>query len=55
MPYTPASQCENARDFFARMKEIDLAVSQKVEELHARVEAKMASQLKGSLMFRVGD
>ena len=37
------------------MKEVDLAVSQKVNELHARVEAKMKSQLKGSLIFRVGD
>ena len=35
VPYTPVSQCEDARDFFARMKEIDLAVSQKMEELHA--------------------
>ena len=55
VPYTPASQCEDARDFFARMKEVDLAVSQKVEELHARVEAKMKSQLKGSLVFHVED
>ena len=55
VPYTPSSQCEDARDFFTRMKEIDLAVSQKVEELHARVEAKMASQLKSSLVFHVGD
>ena len=55
VPYTPASQCEDARDFFARMKEVDLAVSQKVDELHARVEAKMKSQLKGSLIFRLGD
>ena len=41
VPYTPASQCEDARDFFARMKEVDVAVCQKVDELHARVEAKM--------------
>ena len=55
MPYVPASQCEDARDFFVRMKEVDLAVSQKLNELHARVEAKMESQLKGFLVFRVGD
>ena len=30
-------------------------MSQKVEELHARVEAKMKSQLKGWLIFHVGD
>ena len=28
MPYTPAYQCEDARDFFLRMKEVDLAVRQ---------------------------
>ena len=55
VPHIPATQCEDARDFFARMKEIDLAVSQKVDELHAQVEAKMKSQLRGSLIFRVGD
>ena len=55
VPYTPASQCEDARDFFTRMKEVDLAVSQKLNELHARLEAKMASQLKSSLVFHVGD
>ena len=53
MPYAPASKCEDAQDFFLRMKEVDLAVSQKVNELHARVEAKMKSQLKGSLVFHV--
>ena len=30
-------------------------MSQKVDELHARVEAKMKSQLKCSLVFHVGD
>ena len=35
------------------MKEVDLAVNQKVNELHARVEAKMKSQLKVSLVFHV--
>ena len=53
--YTSASQCEDARDFFAHMKEVDLTVSQKVDEFHERVEAKMKSQLKGSLIFHVGD
>ena len=38
-----------------RMKEVDLAVSQKLNELPARVEAKMKSQLKGYLVFHVGD
>ena len=37
------------------MKEVDLAVSQKLNELHARVEAKMKSQLKGSMILRIGD
>ena len=55
VPYVPASQCEDARDFFVLMKEVDSAVSQKLNELNARVEAKMISQLKGSLVFHVGD
>ena len=37
------------------MKEVDLAVSQKVDELHATVEAKRKSQLKVSLVFHVVD
>ena len=49
VPYGSASQCEDARDFF------DLAVSEKLNKLHERVEAKMKSQLKGSLVFHVGD
>ena len=53
--YVPASQCEDGRDFFVRTNEVDLSVSQKLNELHARVEAKMKSQLKGSLVFHVGD
>ena len=53
VPYVPASQFEDARDFFVCMKEVNLAVSQKLNDLHARVEAKMKSQLKGSLVFHV--
>ena len=55
VPYVPASQCEDVRDFFAHMKEVDQAGSQKLNELHTRVEAKMRSQPKGSLVFHVGD
>ena len=55
VPYVPTSQCEDAQDFFLRLKEVDLVVSQKLNELHARVEARMKSQLKGSLVFHVGD
>ena len=55
VPYVPGSLCEDAQDFFVRMKEVDLAVSQQLNEDHARVVAKMKSQLKSSLVFHVGD
>ena len=52
---SPFHSVRSAGYFFARMKEVDLAVSLKLNELHARVEAKLRSQLKGSLVFHVGD
>ena len=51
VPYVPVSQCEDAQDFFARMKEVDLVVIQRLNELHARVEAKLRSHLNCSLVF----
>jgi hypothetical protein len=36
VPYTPPRECEDAKQFFKRMKEIDLAVAQTLNEKHAK-------------------
>jgi hypothetical protein len=55
LPYPPPRECEDAKQFFKRMKFIDESVSKALNDLHAKRVEKINENRQNPKPFQVGD
>ena len=54
VPYQPSRECEDAKQFFDRMKEIDEKVSRELNERHTKLAARINASRKETETYQVG-